>query len=367
MKIGYYLKKLGISGGAKVMAQHVCLLRQSGKDATLLTHKDGQRWGLSDSAVSLVKDDLSDLPVCDYYVATTYNDVARLFTVHPKKLVHLCQGYEPIEFLARLSGESLSERYSRRGLFAPFLRGMDRAKFRRRISQIESIYRLPTIKAAVSKHLVDFINFTYGSGCILVRNAINSNVFYPSENRVWGDQGKVRVLSIGSIDVGFKGIPDTMEAVRILRSKGFDIDLVRISPAAPSERERSDTIISTFYTGISEAEIADVYRSADIFISSSLEGEGFGLPAIEAMASGVPTILTEISTYLNFNDSRDFAAFVPTHNPHAIAEAIQRYINDPQYRNACRNRGMKVAGDYSLSSLQKDLTKFMEILECRMN
>jgi len=58
------------------------------------------------------------------------------------------------------------------------------------------------------------------------------------------------------------------------------------------------------------------------------------LPAIEALASGVPSILTGISNYINFDEKRDFTYFVPTHRPDRIAEGVLAFIkkfqNTPQ-------------------------------------
>jgi alpha-1,3-rhamnosyl/mannosyltransferase len=98
----------------------------------------------------------------------------------------------------------------------------------------------------------------------------------------------------------------------------------------------------------------------DIFISSSLEGEGFGLPAMEALASGIPSILTEISSYLNFDEKKDFAYFVPTHRPDKIAEGILTFIEDRELRERCRARGLDVSKRFTLERTKQDLLNFAE-------
>ena len=57
-------------------------------------------------------------------------------------------------------------------------------------------------------------------------------------------------------------------------------------------------------------------------IKWTFEGEGFSLPAMETFASGVPSILTQISGYMSFDEKRDFAYIVPTHRPDRIAEGV---------------------------------------------
>lgn len=48
--------------------------------------------------------------------------------------------------------------------------------------------------------------------------------------------------------------------------------------------------------GVSEQEMSDTYNSFDIYISTT-QGEGFGLPALEAMACGVPCVLPDWSAF----------------------------------------------------------------------
>ncbi len=363
MRIGYFIRNIGISGGVKIVLQHVAMLKEAGLDVLLMTEKVKTGWdGLPADPVLVKAQDLSDMPECDIYVGSVPNDVKRLHKRGKGVIVHLCQGYEPVEYRARLDGESITEKYARKGLFSFFERHTDNAKFRKRIREIESVYALPAKKAAVSKHLVDLIETTYGQKCALIQNGIDAGIFTPHRTRAWGSGGKIRILSVGSMAVGFKGIPDTLDAVSILRQKGIGIELVRVSPGPPSDREQREGEVDRYLTGISEQEMVQLYRDSDVFISSSLEGEGFGLPAIEALASGVPSILTEISSYRNFYEDRDYAWFVPVHSPTRIAEGVLAYLEDQALRERCVEKGFKVASLYTLDRTKEDLLAFMRQL-----
>jgi glycosyltransferase involved in cell wall biosynthesis len=106
--------------------------------------------------------------------------------------------------------------------------------------------------------------------------------------------------------------------------------------------------------------MVEQYRNTDIFISSSLEGEGFGLPAVEALACGVPSILTEISSYKNFCEKMDFAYFVPTHRPDKIAEGVLTFMEDRELRAKCIERGIDVAKRFTLERTKQDLLNFIK-------
>jgi len=360
MRIAYFIRNIGISGGVKVVLQHVKMLKEEGYDVTLFTEQVKDPWDLKEMPVILQPDDLNEMSEFDIVVASIYHDVKKLFTRGARKLVHLCQGYEPIDYLSRITRESITERYQRRGIFSALESHLDLIKFKRRIRQIEAVYALPTYKAAVSKHLVELLEGKYGQRCTLIQNGIDLNTFWPDQQREWGKNGKIRLLSVGSADVGFKGIADTLDAVKLLKEKGIDLELIRVSPGLPSRREKEGCLVHSYHTGLKETEMAELYRETDIFISSSLEGEGFGLPAIEALASGVPSILTEVSTYKNFDENPGFAHFVPTHSPKKIAEGVEKFINDVQFRNQCVEMGSRVAAKFALQKTKEDLIRFVE-------
>jgi glycosyltransferase involved in cell wall biosynthesis len=360
MKIAYFIRNIGVSGGVKVILQHVMMLKEEGYDVTLFTQHVKDSWDLQETPVIMQPDNLKALSDFDIIVASVYNDVKKLFIHGTHKLVHLCQGYEPIDYLSRITGESIGERYQRKGFFSTLERRLDLVKFKKRIRQIEEVYALPTYKAAVSKHLVELLEGKYGQRCALIQNGIDLNTFRPNKQRKWGENGKIRLLSVGSANVGFKGIADTIDTVELLKKKGIDVELIRVSPGLPTRRETESGLVHSYRTGLKEKEMADLYRETDVFISSSLEGEGFGLPAVEALASGVPSILTEVSTYKNFHEDPGFAHFVPTHSPAKIAQGVEKFINDVEFRSQCVEKGLRVAVEFSLERTKKDLIWFIE-------
>jgi glycosyltransferase involved in cell wall biosynthesis len=376
MRIGYFVRdllvrdpsgRLAQCGGIKVVLQHVTMLKRAGYEVVLMARNipldlNPAERGLYENPVVLASDTLDGIPACDVYVGTVFSDVATLFRRTRGKIVHLCQGYEPIDFESRLQGEMVTERYVRSGAFSRLRTYMDGRKFKRRIEKIESAYALPTVKAAVSKHLKDLIERRYQQPCFLIQNGIDPGIFYPDPGRTWGENGQIKVLSVGSTNVGFKGIPDTLEAIKRVKEKGIDLHLIRVSPQTPSQQEKGGRLVDAYYTNVPEEEMAALYRRTDLFISSSLEGEGFGLPAMEALASGVPSILTDISSYRNFGQGDDFAYFVPTRRPDRIADGVVALIRDGALRQRCVEAGKRVAEDFTLKRTEQDLLRFAEAL-----
>ena len=55
MRIGYFIRNIGISGGVKVILQHVAMLRSEGYDVLLMARKVRTGWDGLPSAPHIVK------------------------------------------------------------------------------------------------------------------------------------------------------------------------------------------------------------------------------------------------------------------------------------------------------------------------
>jgi glycosyltransferase involved in cell wall biosynthesis len=81
---------------------------------------------------------------------------------------------------------------------------------------------------------------------------------------------------------------------------------------------REDRVI-LFVPEVSDAELAWLYRHADLFVYFSLD-EGFGLPPVEAMQFGAPVLVSDIEVF--HENLGDLATYVNPHDVAAMATAI---------------------------------------------
>jgi len=86
------------------------------------------------------------------------------------------------------------------------------------------------------------------------------------------------------------------------------------------------------------------YSAADVFVYPSAY-EGFGLPVIEAMACGAPTITTNASSLPEA--AGDAALLVPPDDTTALAEALSRLLDDPSLRSDLAIRGPAQAARFN--------------------
>jgi len=93
-----------------------------------------------------------------------------------------------------------------------------------------------------------------------------------------------------------------------------------------------------------EETLAVMYRLAGLFVFPSLY-EGFGLPPLEAMASGTPVVTSNVSSLPEV--AGDAAILVDPHSPHAIADGIHRLLTDEELRRDLRLKGLARARQFS--------------------
>ena len=99
------------------------------------------------------------------------------------------------------------------------------------------------------------------------------------------------------------------------------------------------------FTGfVSDDELARLYKGAAVFAMPSLD-EGFGLPAIEAMACGVPVIVSSGNAMEEVVGGAGFC--LDAKDVNAWAEQIDRIVNDCRLSAELRHRGLERAKEFS--------------------
>ncbi len=124
-----------------------------------------------------------------------------------------------------------------------------------------------------------------------------------------------------------KGTRDVLEAFAVLKSNLHSVRLLVAYGNLPEGFEDVEGI--EVVVPANDAELADFYRSADIFIAPAIGQHGAPhYPVMEAMACGVPLIATG---YLA--SSPENCWLVPERDAVAIAEAVRRVLADPLERS----------------------------------
>lgn len=154
-----------------------------------------------------------------------------------------------------------------------------------------------------------------------------------------------RIVTTSSADVPLKGLVFLVEALAKVRSEHPAAHLVVVGKR-PTEGPVAQTIeryglegAVEFVKGISDAELVDLVRSADVACVPSLY-EGFSLPAAEAMATGTPLVATTGGAIPEVaGQDGETCLAVPPGDPGALAAGLSRLLGDPELRQRLGHAG----------------------------
>jgi len=102
-------------------------------------------------------------------------------------------------------------------------------------------------------------------------------------------------------------------------------------------------------------DLATIYGASDVFLLTS-RNEGTPVALIEAMASGIPGVSTDVGGVKDVIVSEEVGARVADHSAAALAAPIVRYLTDPDWRRQSGARARAAVVDrYSLDRLVGDI------------
>jgi glycosyltransferase-like protein len=93
---------------------------------------------------------------------------------------------------------------------------------------------------------------------------------------------------------------------------------------------------------VTDAELEGLYRAADLFALPSVK-EGFGLAVLEALAAGLPAVVSDLDVFRTFLADGESALMAPVGDDHALAAALVRAAESPALAARLREGGREVA------------------------
>ncbi len=108
---------------------------------------------------------------------------------------------------------------------------------------------------------------------------------------------------------------------------------------------------------VDDAQLRALYESAACFVFPSCY-EGFGLPAVEAMACGCPVAAARAGSLPEICD--DAAVYFDPNDPADIAEIVTRLVDAPALGAELRRKGQRRAGRFTWNAAAQSLARIVE-------
>lgn len=149
----------------------------------------------------------------------------------------------------------------------------------------------------------------------------------------------------------------------IVSKYGQDVELILAGGNGWMSEKIFDDINNSGYSKrikvlgeVSLRDLAVLMRGAEVFVLPSLY-EGFGLPILEAMASGAPVVTSNVSSMPEVGG--DAAVYFDPANRNSLTAAILKILTDGDRRETLRQKGFLRAREFSWKNTAEGIRKVL--------
>lgn len=169
------------------------------------------------------------------------------------------------------------------------------------------------------------------------------------------------VLFVGSLKP-HKNVPMLIQAVdELRREKGMDHELVLVGRPDPSNKALASLIAQSPFVRalgeLSDDDLVPIYNLADAFVLPSFR-EGFGLPALEAMACGTPVLVSDRSSLPEVVG--DAGLVFDPRQVDALTELLYNVLRNGQLRKNMKQSGRVRAAQFSWERAAEETLRVYE-------
>jgi glycosyltransferase involved in cell wall biosynthesis len=337
MKVVIPMSSVQTGGGSKILAEIANALVERGHPTEVVVPK----WSPIDypltCKVTRVQEITKDnIPYGDIVLANFYRGFQQAYEAWPKQCVRLCQGFEPLW----VEDKNLAL----------------------------STYKAEVPIISVSHWLDEQINKHIGKRSeAVVQLGVDRNVFRPLPNQNSNRKNRPKVILYIARDpkrgYKLKGYEDFVQSLEYFKRQYRDpyvVHMICTENVLPlNEPHRT-------FRPTNDLEMANLYREADAFVSSSWV-EGFGLPPLEAMACKTPVVTTNSGGIADFCKHLFNAYIVPPKNPKALAAGMTEILTNHKLAAQFKENGMQTANKLTKGFFKKNIVHVLEQIHEKKN
>jgi colanic acid/amylovoran biosynthesis glycosyltransferase len=184
--------------------------------------------------------------------------------------------------------------------------------------------------------------------------------------RAIGQGRRLELISIGRLH-WVKAHEDGLRAVRLLLADGHDVGYTIVGGGEPEARAQlelaardlrlADLLVLT--GELPRQQVGEHLAAADVFVLPSLS-EGISNAALEAMAAGLPVVVTDVGGMRELVRDGVDGLLVPPRDPPALAAALARLLTDPDLRADLSAGARRRAGEFDPEG---QIARFLKLYE----
>lgn len=328
MKVIIPVGDLHIGGGCKVLVEIANALQDSGHETEIVIPITGTvKYPIRGKMTVVPSLDKEYIPEGDLILTNFYTTCTGAYEAYPNRCVRLSLGFEPF-----------------------WVPNQDLAlwTYKRGVPTISISHWLDDQIASFTNHRTEVISL-----------GVDPNTFYPLREKPLSGARKVVLYIARNPAAGYemKGFYDFQQAMTHVYESYQGKVIVHL--ICPEGELALPGIPHRVFHPKTETEMADLYRMADVFVSTSWF-EAFALPPLEAMACGTPVVTTNSGGLLDYCTHMENCYVTQPKKPTELAEGILTVLNDETLAARFSEAGPRTTAKFTK---EKYLKEFVNMLE----
>ena len=339
LKISYILPHRQLTGGLKMLLEQMSQLQKRGHKVSALLREQPGTDVLPDwfdakiERTMLVPPNESYnnyLQNCDIVVAGWVEQLAELSQA-PVPVVYWEQGHE-------------------------WLFGDCNSLFRNSILQrrLAEYYSANVHFAAASGTLQTMLATRYQLNPTLVPNFVDTDFYSPVRHSF-----NNHILLVGNPSLRFKGFDVALRSLQLLWQQGHRFTVTWVCQTMPNVQGAKFPV--NIVVQPSQVDLANIYRNADLFLFTSWY-EGFGMPPLEAMASGVPVVTTDCGGVREYVHAGVNALVADPGDIRSLAAGLSFLLKNEAARKKLTEHGLETARQFNRENALSQLEKLLSTI-----
>ena len=197
---------------------------------------------------------------------------------------------------------------------------------------LRRVWRHVTVGVAVSEAAASFLRRAVPTATLeIVPNGVDVAAFSAAKPRKDLPGGR-RILWVNRLDAQ-KGFPVALAAFSKVLVEVPDATFVVVGEGKDRESLgllTREALARVDMRGAAEnAEVPAYHAGCDVFVASAVGQESFGIAVVEAMAAGVPVVVSDIPGYREVVTDGEDGLLVAPRDPAALAAGLVRVLREP--------------------------------------
>ena len=234
--------------------------------------------------------------------------------------------------------------------------------------------KIIAVSEATKDEILDIYKKNYSNKIEVIHNGYNSDLYFPGHNpekikkaqEEYGlgqdyflyvgrlEKKKNTVALVEAFALFVENHPESKLNLVLVGDASFGFDQVRYTVA---DYNLDNRVIMPGW--VKENDLPYIFSGAQAFIFPS-KYEGFGIPILQALASEVPTAVSDLKVLREI--AGEAVIYFDQNNKDAIYQAMLRIVNDQELRQNLIKKGREQVKKFSWEKCAREVLKLMESL-----